>query len=199
MFINTNIFKKMLKQAYKTGGFVIGNDSGYIFIEGGSWIIRVEEEFITNKIKAAVIELAGEIPAQGEVFKCHKKEANQYTIPWNECWDTDKAFNESDTEFEDTRVILEIYSVPCRVLQDKKTNHCIAMSDQYFNLIDENSIDVEVDTWPLGPKALNGEGHMIFWKNDIMSVGLNMIQIPEDTEEDKRLKYLSGRKFWKEK
>lgn len=195
MFINTTIFKKMLKQAYKTRGFIIGNDAGHIFIDGWSWVIRVQEEYLTNRIKAAVVELAGEIPAPEEVFKCHKEEANQYEVPWHEQWDTDKAFDESTNEFENTRILLKYATEDLRVMQDKQNNHCIVLSEQYFNLIDEYCMDVEVDTYPVGPVALSEEGNMLFWKNNIMSVGLCTVHISEDTEEDKRLRYLSGRKF----
>lgn len=166
---------------------------------GGSWIIRVAEEHLTNRIKAAVIELAGEIPAMGEVFRCHKEEANQYEVPWKEQWDTDKAFDESTNEFENTRILMKFVTEDLRVLQDKETNHCIVLSEQYFNLIDDNCLDMDVDTYPVGPVALSREGNILFWKNNIMSVGLCTVHISEDTEEDKRLKYLSGRKFWKEK
>lgn len=169
MFINTSIFKKMLKQAYKTTGFVIGNDKGRIFIQGSSWIIRVNSADIPNKEKAAVVELAGELPAEGEVFRCKKDEANQYTVPWNEMWDSDKAFDESEIEFADTRIILQYFSDNLHVMQEKISGKCVVMSDQHFNLVDISSVDLHNEDEPEGPVAMDVEGKTLYWRNNIMS------------------------------
>lgn len=189
----------MLKQAYKTGGFVIGNDGGKVFIESGSWIIRVDEEYLPNKEKAAIIELAGELPAQGEAFECKKDETNQYTVPWNEYWNPDKTFDESGVEFADTGIIMQYSLENLRVMQEKKSGRCVVLSEQYFNLVDINNINLSHEIEPKGPVALTEEGKTLYWKNNIMSLGLCTVQIQEDTETEKRLKYLSGHRFWVEK
>lgn len=199
MFINTSVFKKMLKEAYKTGGFTVGNDNGEIFVEGRSWVLRVDEEYFPNREKAAVVELAGELPAQGEVFSCKKDEVNQYTVPWKEVWDIGKKFDEILTEFCKTDVILELFQDKCRVMQGKSTGRCIVLKEEYFGLIDVDQSDNAIETEIEGPRSADVDGSVLYWKNNIMSLALCGVTVREGTESRLLLDYLGKMKLWKEK
>ena len=73
MIINTSIFKKLIKEAYTGGGLNIQHTGEDIYIWGGSWGIKTTDKFFTNKEKAAVIELAGDIPKEGIIRYTIKK------------------------------------------------------------------------------------------------------------------------------
>ncbi len=197
MFIKTTVFKKMLNEAYKKGGFTVGNDKGEIFVEGGTWVLRVNEENLPNKEKAHIIELGGELPAEGEVYKCQKGEPNQYTIPWNDIWDTGKAFSECELEFGVTDITLQSPSCPCRVLQEKATGKCIVMQELYYSLIDPVQSDRQTETEPEGP--VTHDGRILYWKNNIMSLALCTMFTDEHPETEGLLQYLSKIKLWKER
>lgn len=199
MFINTSVFKKMLKKAYKTGGFTVGNDDGEIFIEGRSWVLRVDEEYFPNKEKAAVVELAGELPAPGEVFSCKKDAVNQYTVPWNEIWDIGKRFDEIHTEFFKTDVSIQLFQDKCRVMQEKRYGRCIVLKEEYFDLIDVDQSNNAIETETEGPRASDEGGEILYWKNNIMSLALCGVKVEEDTEAGLLLDYLGKMKLWKEK
>lgn len=199
MFIKTTVFKKMLNEAYKKGGFTVGNDNGEIFVEGGTWVLRVNEENLPNKEKAHIIELGGELPAEGEVYKCQKGGPNQYAIPWNDIWDIGRAFRESEVEFGVTDITLQSVSYPCRILQEKATGKCIVMQELYYNLIDPDQSDRQTETEPEGPMARNTDGTILYWKNNIMSLALCTMFTDEQTKTEALLQYLSKMKLWKER
>ena len=62
MFIEERILKRLIKQAYKAAGLVLVNTGEDYIIEGSYWAIQVQKEHLPKKIKAAIIELTGELP-----------------------------------------------------------------------------------------------------------------------------------------
>ncbi len=80
MFINTSIFKKLIKEAYNAYMLMVGATEYEYFISNGAWIICVNKDDFTKKEKAAVIELTGELPDIGQAFKAGKDAPNQYEI-----------------------------------------------------------------------------------------------------------------------
>lgn len=65
MFLKINTFKRLIKKAWKGMGLTVGNDGEGIYLVGGHWSIWLARIEMTNKAKAAIIELTG---------GCHQKE-----------------------------------------------------------------------------------------------------------------------------
>ena len=70
MFISTSGFKHMLRMAYKSGSLELANDGGYLIIKGRNYQMGIYPEYLSNKEKVALIEIAGELPKEGEQFRC---------------------------------------------------------------------------------------------------------------------------------
>lgn len=66
MFLKINTFKRLIKKAWKGMGLTVGNDGEGIYLVGGHWSIWLARIEMTNKAKAAIIELTG--------GGCHQKE-----------------------------------------------------------------------------------------------------------------------------
>ena len=71
----------MIKEAYNTVGLTVANDGDGMILVGHCWIIWMKDGMIPKKLKAAVIELTGDLPEAGEVFRAQKGAGNQYEIP----------------------------------------------------------------------------------------------------------------------
>ena len=63
MFLHTPTFKKLLKASWKNGGITVGRlDSLSLFVAGDYWVTWFDYTSIPNRIRAAIIEYAGELP-----------------------------------------------------------------------------------------------------------------------------------------
>ena len=66
MFIKVPIFKKLLKQAFAADRMKVRMDGSGLTVDCGHFAVWFERENIPNKIKSAIVELAGEIPEEGQ-------------------------------------------------------------------------------------------------------------------------------------
>ncbi len=79
MFISTSGFKRMVREAYKQGLLKIAREEGTLIIRGRHWNMLLDPKYLPNKEKAALIEIAGELPDEGEQFWC-EAEGNQMMV-----------------------------------------------------------------------------------------------------------------------
>lgn len=68
MIFNKSVFKKLLKEAYKSSGLLVANKNGRIVLSGSWWVMTMAEEVFTKEGKAALVELTGQLPEVGGVF-----------------------------------------------------------------------------------------------------------------------------------
>lgn len=80
MIFNKSVFKKLLKEAYKSSGLLMANKNGRIVLAGGWWVMTMAEGVFTKEGKAALMELTGQLPEVGECFRCTLA-GNQIEIP----------------------------------------------------------------------------------------------------------------------
>lgn len=179
MFVDTGKFKKLIKKAYSTSGLTVGATEEEYFFEGGAWAIRILKENLPNKEKAAVVELAGDLPGTGEVFKAVKKEPNQYLIPENDRWDIGAAARKATETFNVTRAVYEMDGGIIRVLQHSSNNMCIPIDEVFISLIDIDALDKNTETMPQGPKTAKG-GYIAYWQNNVMTLAAGIISEGED-------------------
>ena len=79
MFTNPKILKKLMKEAFKANFLIIGRKENDYYIQGSYWKLLCNKEYIPKTIYAQIIELAGEIPDDGECF-CAGKDGNQMQV-----------------------------------------------------------------------------------------------------------------------
>lgn len=198
MFVSTKGFKKLIKASYDTDGLTVGASDEEYFFEGGSWVIRVEKEHLPNKEKAAVIELTGELPAAGEVFKAKKKCPNQYLIPDNQVWNIGEQILEAHEKFNITKALFETNDYRVRVLQNAQNNLCVPISEVFTSMIDSKAIDEGNEDLPTGPYRRK-DGSIMYWKNSIMIMAACIISEPEDSPLAEYLRLLTSIELPKEK
>ena len=68
MFLHMPTLKKLLKSAYNQSKLIIGRLEYGLLIECGIFMTWLEWYSVPNKVKAALIELAGELPEEGHFF-----------------------------------------------------------------------------------------------------------------------------------
>ena len=169
MFFNSVVFKKLIKQAWKSGGLTVGHDgeAEEYFLQGGYWIIRIKDDAIPNKDKAALIELIGDFPAEGEVFKAIAGVGNQYEIPFNDVWNIGRQWELAKTEYHKTNIMMYQKESLCRVLQEEESGKCVLLNEIFIDLIDITAMDKQKESEPIGPIAIGKEGTMLYWKNQL--------------------------------
>ena len=173
MFIKASAFKKLIKNAWSKEGLTIGAADGELFLAGGYWVIRVDREEIPNKIKAAIIELTGELPTEGQVFTSRKGEDNQYEIAENGYWEITERFKEAKIPLEVTQLKIESVTRNIRVLKLPDTG-CVLVHDFYMELIDYSEVE-EMEGKPEGPVTTGPVTGMLYWQNEIMTIAVDRI------------------------
>ena len=80
MFLKINTFKRLIKTAWKGMGLTVGNDGEGIYLVGNHWSIWLAKWEMTNKAKAAIIELTGGLPSEGTAYKAWEGEGVQFEM-----------------------------------------------------------------------------------------------------------------------
>lgn len=180
MFLKLNIFKKILKKAWNGCGLFIGCKDGQLYMSGGWWCVKILKENLEKKEKAALIELVGELPEEGEAFKAFKDSGNQYEIGNLESLERLMAA-EYKQPVNRTKLIYQIKDKKYRVFQEQKLQNCIFASEIVSELIDEKVINLLEETVPEGPFTCDTKTPL-YWENNVMSFLVLKINTDEDEE-----------------
>lgn len=144
--------------------------------------MRIDRDELPNKEKAAIIELTGEFPAAGQVFKASKGEDNQYLIPENSVWNIGEKFKDCVEKLTVTRALYKKDGVTYRIIQNPRTQTCIPFNEKFINLLDKNALGCE-ESHPEGPKSIDEKGSILYWGNEVMTLAI--LPIAVDRNEDK--------------
>lgn len=68
MFLKTGELKKIMKASLKKHGLIVGNINDHYLVCSDNWGVYVEHPYATNKFKAALMELIGDLP---EPYECY--------------------------------------------------------------------------------------------------------------------------------
>lgn len=72
MFIDEKILIRLMKDAYKGSGVYIGRFDGWYVIAAGYWTASMAVGCVSNKVLAAIVELSGQLPEDGEAWTADK-------------------------------------------------------------------------------------------------------------------------------
>lgn len=190
MFLHTPTFKKLLKNAYSTGGFVVGDDTeNGIVVFGGWWGVWFDKCNIPNRIKAAIMEYAGELPAPGQYFRACIGQANQYEIDQEKYFRLTERWREATNPLYVTAALISGKLNNYRVMQDA-CGHLITMKDTYEKLIDPREMDPDKEGSVMGPCTMGyvgASGHIpstVFWRTElcILMMCTSRLESKEDIE-----------------
>lgn len=170
MFITTQGFKRLIKQAYKTRDLHIANDGAGYTIDGGYWRIWIKHEWIPKKELAAIIELTGELPAEGQAFTVYE-EGNQYEMELPNERSTMTIALECKMTLEITPLVLRYATgQQARVLQKADTREITLINDQFTDMITNKAIDYEKGESSASGPFIHHREYGIFYRSDTMAM-----------------------------
>ena len=176
MFLKMSVMKKMMKKAYKGGCLIIGDApvveddeirmDGYV-ISSSWWSFWIDKDYIPKELKAAIIELCGEIPFGGHYFKASESLGNQEMLPFTAEVHPVSLYMNAKEAVEVTRVMMTGGSGGVmRILQNRKTCQAGAINEMIMDLIDRGAIKEEDGEYPpIGPQTR--ENGYYAWGNNI--------------------------------
>lgn len=174
MFFKTSVLKRLFKDAYKGAGLTVGHMTdpedeevdGY-YISSGWWVIWFNNWTFPKEAKAAIIELCGELPQPGEVFKAIDGAGNQYEIEQKEIFNLPAAFERAKVKFRSTNILQQQGDKIVRILQEEEGKTVKAVLELFFNLISRKAIDYDNGEYdPIGPVATSKESSFLYWGNN---------------------------------
>ena len=132
MFFKMSVLKKMMKNAYKGGCLILGDspikENEEIVMDGlvistGWWSLWINKDYVPKELKAAVIELCGELPCYEHWFKASESLGNQEMIPFTEAAHPVNLFEKATQGVNITRMMLTKGSGGVmRILQNDRTD-----------------------------------------------------------------------------
>lgn len=172
MFIKAAGLKSLMKEAWGRGILFVSRQGDELIIYGGSWIWWGRIDTIPNKVKAALIELTGELPDDGISFKAGKDQENQYefteTIPWDRVKCLVGTYDsETAMEIAETKVLLE--SKDGRIFRTYRNNtEIVQIAAVYSGYVSNKEIMPDRENMVEGPfvaKFTDIEARVIYWCN----------------------------------
>ena len=172
MFIKIPVFKKLLKQAFAGNRMKVKMDGSGLTVDCGHFAVWFEREHIPNKIKSAIVELAGEIPEEGEAFLAQKS-GNQYEMD-SAVLDLQNLLRQTDKRYVQTPIVYSDDYDTYRFLQMAgKPDNIKLVADIFIQMLDPHELDhVAAEGTIQGPYSME-TGMLFFWATDlcILAVG----------------------------
>lgn len=166
MFLKTGEMKKIMKSSLKKHGLTVGNVDGHYLVYSDNWGVYVEHAFATNKFKAAIMELVGDLPEPYEC--CHytvggDKEIRQqgivdYPDPYG-MWKAAKDFGVPAPMY------LAAWPHEYAVYQRRSDlKFIVALRGLTAAAISSSELDTACEHMPERPSILNGS--VLYYKNE---------------------------------
>lgn len=160
MFLSNSIIKRLMKQAYKRGLIVAQTEARY-YIAGSYWEMDVKKEFLPKQILAQLIELAGEVPAEGTRFSATKK-GNQLETELP-CAVNVEGFDEI---IEVTNLVLLNGGVAQRLLQHETTGDVYIINNAFIAVADNAAVMEDQGEYRV-EKPLFNKSRGLLWQNNV--------------------------------
>lgn len=163
MFLNTSVAKKMFKRAFNSTGLVVARPNiDTIYIAGSGYEIEMDYENMPFKLKAAVIELIGEIPQVGKQIAATKKsqKTENCILPFSVY---DEYLKAKDFMVQCPVVIARPY-FEYQLFQNSDMKIFVGTNRELLSMIDIREVDFENEGMPSGPCMIRGGVHL-YWHN----------------------------------
>lgn len=191
MFVKMSILKKMMKDAYKAGCMIVGEapladeDSEGLIIAGGWWTFGIEYAYAPKELKAAVMELGGEIPSGGQCYRALSS-GNQEHIGFTEHTNPAVLFKSCVHDMTISKIMVHFLDDGVRLLQNNVTGHVTGIQNTAIKLVDKSLIDYDGGEYePIGPRSAGND--IICWGNNMCYLAIWPYKLlGEDAEIDKQ-------------
>lgn len=166
MFINTKVLSKLMKNAYKAQLKVGCLNDGLVLI-GGHWAIWFADENVPNKVKALVIELAGDLPKPGCLFKiCKEFPEPQYELVTEDISSIFDGIAGAVNKLNVSPLVLTSWRNTRLLQATDETQSIVELEEVLFSLIDKSEIDLNIEGEPIGPCYCFYPHGPIYWYNE---------------------------------
>lgn len=169
MFISTKALSSLIKNQYKIR-LRVGYIGGDILIIGSEWAVSMDQEYVPNKIKGLIVELAGGLPEKGKLYAVSKDYPNpQFEIVGTGITDLFDDLDDADKSLSISQILL---NGTVRLLQTKDPlQSIVAVREDLFELISLSEIDYDIEGQPTGPCYAGDTPYSsLFWYNEIAKV-----------------------------
>lgn len=178
MFLKATEMKKIMKDAFKRQGLVVGNVYGKLLVcAGESWAAEIEEGFVNNKFKAAVIEIIGDLPDPGECYRYYVADPvrGMELEMILSCPDLYREWAWAKDHAIATPIVLTDLNHDYSLYQCRSDSSFVAVNKALTNAISARDLE-EGETMPDRP-AVNGG--VLYFKNDHMIYRISPVNMPE--------------------
>lgn len=187
MFIANNKFKALLKEACKNGRLRIGLDENNMYyIDGVIWHMEVPKEYLSNAIKAQIVELTGELPQAGEAYTCSQTDKQE--LPLEALKEgTWEVYEDAKTGYvEETRVSVRTDGGVKKIFQGVGGDGAYMVPEEFTQCISTSSMD-DGETMK-SPKIISSR---VYFAGNQMAIW-HMIHLPKFAGEDIFLNTISN-------
>lgn len=164
MFLKTAELKKMMKSALKSAGLYVGNIAGNYLVYGITWGLSTDAEYASNKFKAALTELIGDIPEPGECYRYYMQEkqvAQDTCVDYPDIYEAWKAAKDyavgTPLNFVSWPHEFNVYQI------HSNGKYVIVPRSQVSDVISMKELDNTVEAMPGRPSYMSPT---LYWKND---------------------------------
>ena len=187
MFIKTSVFKRLIKTTWTSSGLTVGRRGEHYIVKCSQFVLYINEKYFKKEIKAAIIELVGELPEQGEIFKEDKEGNRQQEMALDEIWDIGN-FKECNSKYKKTEVFLNAGGDLQRVIQDESTKEKFYIPENIVEMVSTNDME-EGERFPEGPV---GREDFVIWRNETSTLVTRKTAGRQDTKEADVMRALRG-------
>ena len=176
MFLKPSIFKKICAEEWKGKGLRIQRSQGYFAVAGEDWVMEVNEQRMTPKVRSILCELAGELPSQaiGCLLFRKKKEAQDEKSIYENLLDQ---YRRTVEAYEITNIIFRTVTGQAAVLQEETSKEKCMVDDLFLQLIDVTAVETKKgERAPLLPRC-NPGNDFIIWANNVMALKVKKMNV----------------------
>jgi len=165
MFISTKVLTKLIKDSFKVR-LRVGCIDGGILIVGNEWAVWIDYEYVPNKVKGIIVELAGGLPDKNKLFAVCKEYPNpQYEIITP---DITTLFNDMEHAVNSLSISPITLKGSSRLLQTQDPlQNIVEVREKLLDLVDLSELDYDIEGEPTGPCYASDPYGSIYWYNDV--------------------------------
>ena len=194
MFLKTAELKKMMKSELKGAGLHVGNIMGAYLVYGSTWGLSTDTEYASNRFKAALTELIGDIPEPGECSRYYMQEKQVAQDGCVDYPDVYEAWKAAKDHAVGTPLNLVSWPHEFNLYQiHSNGQYVIVPRSQVSDVISMKELDGTVESMPGRPSYMSPT---LYWKNDTTIYWVMTVEQGERVR-DVLLPALSGLDFFR--
>lgn len=194
MFLKTAELKKMMKSELKGAGLHVGNIMGAYLVYGSTWGLSTDTEYASNRFKAALTELIGDIPEPGECYRYYMQEKQVAQDGCVDYPDIYEAWKAAKDHAVGTPLNLVSWPHEFNLYQiHSNGQYVIVPRSQVSDVISIKELDSTVESMPGRPSY---RPSTLYWKNDTTIYWVTTVE-PGERARDVLFPALSGLDFFR--